>query len=44
MNRKVHFKNRTVHKLQAVKKIPEQLKGYWKVEQNGQYVSYVTIK
>jgi hypothetical protein len=44
MNNKVYFKNRTVHKLQMVKKIPKQLKGYWMVEHNGQYIGYAAIK
>lgn len=44
MNSKTNFKNSRVHKLQLAKKIPEQLRGYWMVKHNGQYVGYAAIK
>ena len=44
MNNKSNFKNSRVHRLKVAKKIPEQLRGYWMVERNGQYIGYAAIK
>lgn len=44
MNNKSNFKNSRIHKLQLAKKIPEQLRGYWIVKHNGNYIGLAMIK